>query len=224
MKLRVLLCSMAALTAGGSLCLPAAEARRPNVLFIPVDDLNDWIGCLGLPGSFWSGLRRLRTKYSPSLPPITNSARARSSATRARSARLSTWASESDSRTYRVCSSGYSGALRGAGDTVWPGLVTIVYSWIIIVFGGWLMTALFPQIESLGPWLALAAYLIIYGITMTLRFELGRWRSIVLLHDEHEGGGMHVPSPAPPAATADASRREFADATRSGGEDEQADG
>ncbi|TWU61890.1 Choline-sulfatase [Crateriforma conspicua] len=26
---------------------PAAEAARPNVLFIAVDDLNDWIGCLG---------------------------------------------------------------------------------------------------------------------------------------------------------------------------------
>ena len=26
---------------------PAAESRAPNVLFISVDDLNDWIGCLG---------------------------------------------------------------------------------------------------------------------------------------------------------------------------------
>ncbi len=25
----------------------AAEAGKPNVLFIAVDDLNDWIGCLG---------------------------------------------------------------------------------------------------------------------------------------------------------------------------------
>ena len=27
--------------------LPANAANRPNVLFISVDDLNDWIGCLG---------------------------------------------------------------------------------------------------------------------------------------------------------------------------------
>ena len=25
----------------------ATEAKRPNVLFIAIDDLNDWVGCLG---------------------------------------------------------------------------------------------------------------------------------------------------------------------------------
>lgn len=78
----------------------------------------------------------------------------------------------------------YSGALRGAGDTVWPGVVTIIYSWIFIVLGGWLMVEFVPQIESLGPWLGAAAYIIIYGITMALRFESGHWRSIQLLRDD----------------------------------------
>ncbi|MHC4993358.1 MAG: MATE family efflux transporter, partial [Planctomycetota bacterium] len=32
----------------------------------------------------------------------------------------------------------YTGALRGAGDTVWPGVVTVIYSWSLIVGGGWL--------------------------------------------------------------------------------------
>lgn len=105
----------------------------------------------------------------------------------------------------------YSGALRGAGDTVWPGLVTIAYSWIIIVLGGWMMTVLYPQLESLGPWLALAAYLIIYGLTMAGRFELGRWRLIRLLGDERHEEHRALPSPAPPATTADASVRDFAE-------------
>src|SRR5215213_5738313 len=35
----------ASVALGASLC--NAETQRPNVLFIAVDDLNDWIGCLG---------------------------------------------------------------------------------------------------------------------------------------------------------------------------------
>lgn len=36
-----------AFAVGGASSLSAAEPARPNVLFIAVDDLNDWIGCLG---------------------------------------------------------------------------------------------------------------------------------------------------------------------------------
>ncbi|HJN82840.1 MAG TPA: sulfatase-like hydrolase/transferase, partial [Verrucomicrobiota bacterium] len=32
---------------GLSLSLGQAAAVRPNVLFIAIDDLNDWVGCLG---------------------------------------------------------------------------------------------------------------------------------------------------------------------------------
>lgn len=38
------LCPLVALAANGA---RANEASRPNVLFIAIDDLNDWIGCLG---------------------------------------------------------------------------------------------------------------------------------------------------------------------------------
>ncbi|MHC4080767.1 MAG: MATE family efflux transporter [Planctomycetota bacterium] len=75
----------------------------------------------------------------------------------------------------------YTGALRGAGDTVWPGMVTIIYSWGFIVGGGWSIAVLWPDLESLGPWIAAATYVIIYGLTMWWRFETGRWRSISLL-------------------------------------------
>ncbi len=37
---------LASAAAGGALC---ATTKRPNVLFISVDDMNDWVGCLGHP-------------------------------------------------------------------------------------------------------------------------------------------------------------------------------
>ncbi|MGQ9573766.1 MAG: sulfatase [Thermoguttaceae bacterium] len=46
--LRVVLAGAAAL--GGvwsAACLSAGEAKRPNVLFIAIDDMNDWPGCFG---------------------------------------------------------------------------------------------------------------------------------------------------------------------------------
>jgi MATE family multidrug resistance protein len=88
----------------------------------------------------------------------------------------------------------YTGALRGAGDTVWPGMVTIFYSWVMIVAGGWSITVLWPGLESVGPWIAAAVYIIAYGITMSWRFETGRWRSISLL------GPRPEPDAAAPAA------------------------
>ena len=42
MRIRLFLCLL-------SVALPTAlrAADKPNVLFIAVDDLNDWIGCMG---------------------------------------------------------------------------------------------------------------------------------------------------------------------------------
>ena len=74
----------------------------------------------------------------------------------------------------------YTGALRGAGDTVWPGMITIVYSWLFIVAGGWAIAVLWPGLLSVGPWIAASVYVIAFGLTMWWRFESGRWRSIRL--------------------------------------------
>lgn len=82
----------------------------------------------------------------------------------------------------------YSGALRGAGDTVWPGVVTMIYSWVFIIGGGYGIVYFFPEIESLGPWIAAGVYIILYGFTMGLRFRSGRWRSIKLLDHGPEPG------------------------------------
>jgi len=73
------------------------------------------------------------------------------------------------------------GALRGAGDTVWPGVVSAALSWVVIVGGGWLMLTIAPELRSVGPWIAAAAYIILLGLAMIWRFVGGRWRSINLL-------------------------------------------
>ncbi len=74
-----------------------------------------------------------------------------------------------------------SGALRGAGDTLWPGLVSAAIAWILIVGGGWTVMTLAPQWRSLGPWIAAGVYIIVLGLVMTWRFHRGAWRRIDLL-------------------------------------------
>jgi MATE family multidrug resistance protein len=106
----------------------------------------------------------------------------------------------------------YNGALRGAGDTVWPGVVTIIYSWLFIVLGGWLMTQWWPQLESVGPWIAAAVYIVVFGITMVWRFERGRWRSIQLLEPTRQEAAEVAPiGPSLPPSQADAAIRDIAE-------------
>jgi MATE family multidrug resistance protein len=83
-----------------------------------------------------------------------------------------------------------SGALRGAGDTVFPGLATIVASWVVIVGGGLAMVWLFPGLESLGPWIAAATYIFSLCVMLVWRFKTGKWKSFKLVHRED---GLKVP-------------------------------
>ena len=74
-----------------------------------------------------------------------------------------------------------NGALRGAGDTVWPGVATIILSWVLIVGGGHAMVAFAPQLESIGPWVAAALYIVALCITFYARFAAGHWKKIDLV-------------------------------------------
>ena len=83
----------------------------------------------------------------------------------------------------------YTGALRGAGDTLWPMVVTALVSWTAILGGGMLFVHFLPQLGSTGPWIATSAYVIILGVLIGWRFESGAWRRINLLN----------PAPSEPA-------------------------
>lgn len=74
-----------------------------------------------------------------------------------------------------------SGALRGAGDVVWPGVVTLILAWGCIIAGGEAMIALAPELGSLGPWIAASAYIVLLGLFLLVRFMRGRWKSISLI-------------------------------------------
>ncbi|MFO0858267.1 MAG: MATE family efflux transporter [Phycisphaerales bacterium] len=75
-----------------------------------------------------------------------------------------------------------SGALRGAGDTVVPGVVTVIASWLVIVGGGFALTNLFPNLESLGGWIAAASYICVLCVFLLFRFMSGKWKSIKVVH------------------------------------------
>ncbi len=68
------------------------------------------------------------------------------------------------------------GALRGAGDTHFLGVVTVVLSWSVMVGGGLAIVAYLPQWGSVGPWVAAASYIAILAIVSMARFLTGGWR------------------------------------------------
>ncbi len=87
----------------------------------------------------------------------------------------------------------FIGALRGAGDTRWPMLITIVLSWGLIILGGSALALLAPALGSVGPWIAASIYVIVLSLLVTWRFESGAWRQIDLL------GRGEKRLPTPPA-------------------------
>ena len=94
----------------------------------------------------------------------------------------------------------YTGALRGAGDTVWPGIATALLSWTLLVGLGWFLVVQFPDLSSQGPWIAATTYIVLFGGVMAFRFERGGWRKINLLGDMEHEAARHAPlGPAPPA-------------------------
>jgi MATE family multidrug resistance protein len=77
----------------------------------------------------------------------------------------------------------YNGALRGAGDTIVPAIVTACLCWGTIVFLGLGLANWFPHWGAAGPWTAATLYGMILGIFVAYRFRAGKWKTIRLEPD-----------------------------------------
>jgi Na+-driven multidrug efflux pump len=67
-------------------------------------------------------------------------------------------------------------------------VATVACAWTVIVGGGLAMVTFFPGLESLGAWIAAAAYIAILCVILLARFLSGRWRSIRLVDREPAAG------------------------------------
>lgn len=76
-----------------------------------------------------------------------------------------------------------TGALRGAGDTFWPGMTTFLLTATVFMGGGFAMMRFAPGLESVGPWIAATAFISVYGIIMAARWWYGPWEKIDLFAD-----------------------------------------
>lgn len=72
----------------------------------------------------------------------------------------------------------YSCALRGAGDTFWPTVFFIVSTWTVIIGGGWFVAQRFPELGSLGPWIAASTLIIITAGFLWWRWHSRAWMKI----------------------------------------------
>ncbi len=74
-----------------------------------------------------------------------------------------------------------SGALRGAGDTKYLGVATVVLSWAIMVGGGMAIVRWVPQLGAVGPWVAAALYIVALALVSLHRYWGGAWRKLTVV-------------------------------------------
>ena len=74
----------------------------------------------------------------------------------------------------------YTASLRGAGDTFIPSIFFVASHWIIIVGGGWWIAERFPEMGSLGPWIAASLLIGVTAVFLIWRWYGEAWRKIDL--------------------------------------------
>ncbi|MEO1008823.1 MAG: MATE family efflux transporter [Planctomycetota bacterium] len=93
-----------------------------------------------------------------------------------------------------------SGALRAAGDTLVPSILTITLSWALIVGGGHLAIELKPEWGVLGPWIGASAYIVVLGLALLVRFRMGAWKRMRLAEAPPPDADPRANGPTPDKA------------------------
>lgn len=78
----------------------------------------------------------------------------------------------------------YSGALRGAGDTLWLAFSSATGSILVLGVGGFATVTFLPQLGPLGPWIAATLSIVTIGLTNRFRFKSNHWKNIDLFRRE----------------------------------------
>lgn len=71
----------------------------------------------------------------------------------------------------------YSSALRGAGDTMFPMILTMLSSWFVMTIPAWLL-AQQNWVSVWHLWLTCTAHIAVMGSLMWVRFRSGRWKKL----------------------------------------------
>ena len=74
----------------------------------------------------------------------------------------------------------YSGALRGAGDTVWLAIASALGAVVVLGLGGLALKTALPSLGAIGPWLAAMLSIMVVGSANYFRFRSNRWKHIDL--------------------------------------------
>lgn len=73
----------------------------------------------------------------------------------------------------------FASALRGAGDTLFPMIITVFSSWLVMTIPAWLIVQMkSASIDQL--WMTCTAHIILMGTAMLMRFLSGKWKHIKL--------------------------------------------
>jgi MATE family multidrug resistance protein len=70
----------------------------------------------------------------------------------------------------------FAGGLKGAGDTTYPLVATILLGWVAMLGPTWL--AVESGAGLFAAWMAPTAYVLVLGVLMLRRFRAGRWKGL----------------------------------------------